>query len=213
MTRLAALTTGPGFPSGDFQGTVHSVFPHAVIIAPDGGRLLTVVPRAAGALPAGVTVDADADFSFDGSVARGDAVFDCSDARMCSTACMSDSYCTIDSSGAANNWSVAWARSMSEINCQEAEQCSAACLQGSQRDIDCWRAGTCGDNICAGGSECLLDCTGSADCGFAYCEGGVTACANLYFLGLHWMHTFKSGVIFGVGDDAAYLADRMAATA
>jgi putative flavoprotein involved in K+ transport len=44
-------------------------------------------------------------------------------------------------------------------------------------------------------------------------ERGVTACANLYFLGLHWMHTFKSGVIFGVGDDAAYLADRMAAAA
>ena len=73
MTRLAALTTGPGFLAGDFQGTVHSVFPHAVIIAPDGGRLLTVVPRAAGALPAGVTVDADADFSFDGSAARGEA--------------------------------------------------------------------------------------------------------------------------------------------
>ena len=44
-------------------------------------------------------------------------------------------------------------------------------------------------------------------------ERGVTACANLYFLGLHWMHTFKSGVIFGVGDDAAYLADQMAARA
>jgi putative flavoprotein involved in K+ transport len=39
----------------------------------------------------------------------------------------------------------------------------------------------------------------------------VTACADLYFLGLHWMHTFKSGVIFGVGDDAAYLADCMSA--
>ena len=32
-------------------------------------------------------------------------------------------------------------------------------------------------------------------------------CPNLFFLGLHWMHTFKSGFLFGVGDDAAYLAD------
>jgi len=42
-------------------------------------------------------------------------------------------------------------------------------------------------------------------------ERGVTGCAHLYFLGLHWMHTFKSGVLLGVGDDAAYLADRIAA--
>ena len=43
-------------------------------------------------------------------------------------------------------------------------------------------------------------------------ERGVTDCANLYFLGLHWMHTFKSGVLFGVGDDAAYLVDHIAAS-
>jgi len=43
-------------------------------------------------------------------------------------------------------------------------------------------------------------------------ERGVAPCPNLYFLGLHWMHTFKSGVLFGVGEDAAYLADRIAAT-
>jgi putative flavoprotein involved in K+ transport len=42
-------------------------------------------------------------------------------------------------------------------------------------------------------------------------QRGVTDCANLYFLGLHWMHTFKSGVLFGVGDDAAYLADHIVA--
>ena len=41
-------------------------------------------------------------------------------------------------------------------------------------------------------------------------ERGVTSVPNAYFRGLHWMHTFKSGVIFGVGDDAAYLADRIA---
>jgi putative flavoprotein involved in K+ transport len=38
---------------------------------------------------------------------------------------------------------------------------------------------------------------------------GVTDVSNLYFLGLHWMHTFKSGIFFGVGDDANYLADHM----
>jgi putative flavoprotein involved in K+ transport len=41
-------------------------------------------------------------------------------------------------------------------------------------------------------------------------ERGVTNCRNLYFLGLHWMHTFKSGVLFGVGEDAEYLTDYMA---
>lgn len=38
---------------------------------------------------------------------------------------------------------------------------------------------------------------------------GVTACPGLYFLGLHWMHTFKSGALFGVGEDADYLAGRI----
>lgn len=38
-------------------------------------------------------------------------------------------------------------------------------------------------------------------------ERGVTNCENLFLLGLHWMHTFKSGVLFGVGEDAAYLSD------
>jgi len=42
-------------------------------------------------------------------------------------------------------------------------------------------------------------------------QRGVTSVPNACFLGLHWMHTFKSGVFFGVGDDAAYLADRIAA--
>jgi putative flavoprotein involved in K+ transport len=38
---------------------------------------------------------------------------------------------------------------------------------------------------------------------------GVTERDGLYFLGLHWMHTFKSGLFAGVGDDAEYLADQM----
>ncbi|HEU4412535.1 MAG TPA: NAD(P)-binding domain-containing protein [Polyangiaceae bacterium] len=39
---------------------------------------------------------------------------------------------------------------------------------------------------------------------------GVTALPGLYFLGLHYLHTLKSGLLFGVGDDAAYLAAHIA---
>jgi putative flavoprotein involved in K+ transport len=38
---------------------------------------------------------------------------------------------------------------------------------------------------------------------------GVTRVPGLYFLGLHWMHTFKSGLCSGVGNDAEYLAEHM----
>jgi len=38
---------------------------------------------------------------------------------------------------------------------------------------------------------------------------GVTRVPGLYFLGLHWMHTFKSGLFAGVGSDAEYLAEHM----
>jgi putative flavoprotein involved in K+ transport len=40
-------------------------------------------------------------------------------------------------------------------------------------------------------------------------QRGVTHVPGLYFLGLHWMHTFKSGLFSGVGSDAGYLADHM----
>jgi putative flavoprotein involved in K+ transport len=40
-------------------------------------------------------------------------------------------------------------------------------------------------------------------------ERGVTRVPGLYFLGLHWMHTFKSGLLAGVGSDAEYLAEHM----
>ena len=40
---------------------------------------------------------------------------------------------------------------------------------------------------------------------------GVTGCAGLYFLGLPWLHKLKSSVLCGVGDDAAHLADHIAA--
>lgn len=37
-------------------------------------------------------------------------------------------------------------------------------------------------------------------------ERGVTAQPGLYFVGLHWLHTIKSGLLAGVGDDAAHVA-------
>jgi putative flavoprotein involved in K+ transport len=40
-------------------------------------------------------------------------------------------------------------------------------------------------------------------------QRGVTACPGVYFLGLHWMHTFRSAVLAFVGRDAAYLADHI----
>ena len=41
---------------------------------------------------------------------------------------------------------------------------------------------------------------------------GVTRVPGLFFLGLHWMHTFKSGLFSGVGSDAEYLAGQMGLT-
>jgi putative flavoprotein involved in K+ transport len=38
---------------------------------------------------------------------------------------------------------------------------------------------------------------------------GVTVRPGAYFLGLRWMHKWKSGFLFGVGEDAAYLAEQM----
>ena len=40
-------------------------------------------------------------------------------------------------------------------------------------------------------------------------QRGVTQVPGLYFLGLHWMHTFKSGLLAGVGSDAEHLAEDM----
>ncbi|MFN4142656.1 NAD(P)-binding domain-containing protein [Aestuariivirga sp.] len=38
---------------------------------------------------------------------------------------------------------------------------------------------------------------------------GITACSGIYFLGLHWMHTFRSGLLSYVGGDAAHVAEHM----
>jgi putative flavoprotein involved in K+ transport len=40
-------------------------------------------------------------------------------------------------------------------------------------------------------------------------QHGVTACPGVYFLGLHWMNTFRSAILPFVGRDAAYLAQHI----
>jgi putative flavoprotein involved in K+ transport len=40
-------------------------------------------------------------------------------------------------------------------------------------------------------------------------QRGVTASPGVYFLGLHWMHTFRSAILSFVGRDASYLADHI----
>ena len=47
--------------------------------------------------------------------------------------------------------------------------------------------------------------------GFPAQKRGVTAYPGLYFLGLPWLHTAGSGVISGVGDDAAHVTADIAA--
>lgn len=45
--------------------------------------------------------------------------------------------------------------------------------------------------------------------GYPVQERGVTPQPGLYFLGLHWMHTIKSGLFLGIDEEAAYVAERM----
>ena len=47
--------------------------------------------------------------------------------------------------------------------------------------------------------------------GYPRQKRGVTEYEGLYFLGLPWLHSRRSGILFGVGDDAAYLAAHIAA--
>jgi putative flavoprotein involved in K+ transport len=49
------------------------------------------------------------------------------------------------------------------------------------------------------------------ECGDPVQRRGVTALPGLYFLGLRRMHTVKSSFLFGVGEDATYLAEQIAA--
>jgi len=47
--------------------------------------------------------------------------------------------------------------------------------------------------------------------GYPVQRRGVTAYPGLYFLGLHWLYQFKSGLLLGVGEDAAFIASEIAA--
>lgn len=49
--------------------------------------------------------------------------------------------------------------------------------------------------------------------GFPVTQRGVTGAAGLYFVGVHFMHNRKSGLLSGVPDDARYVADHIAARA
>jgi putative flavoprotein involved in K+ transport len=49
--------------------------------------------------------------------------------------------------------------------------------------------------------------------GFPIQTRGVTDYPGLYFLGLPWLHKFKSGLLLGVGEDAEYLAGLIEARA
>ena len=46
--------------------------------------------------------------------------------------------------------------------------------------------------------------------GFPVQTRGVTAYPGLFFVGLPWLHTAKSGLIYGLSEDARYIADRIA---
>jgi len=46
--------------------------------------------------------------------------------------------------------------------------------------------------------------------GFPIQTRGVSAYPGLFFLGLPWLHTAKSGLIYGLAQDARYIADRIA---
>lgn len=47
--------------------------------------------------------------------------------------------------------------------------------------------------------------------GYPIQKRGVSDFEGLYFLGMPWLHSRRSGILFGVGDDGAYLAEHIAA--
>ena len=47
--------------------------------------------------------------------------------------------------------------------------------------------------------------------GYPIQKRGVAEYEGLYFLGMPWIHNRRSGILFGVGDDAAYLAAQIVA--
>ena len=48
--------------------------------------------------------------------------------------------------------------------------------------------------------------------GYPKTKRGVTEVEGLYFLGLNWLHTRKSGIILGAGDDAKHVVDHLRQT-
>ena len=46
--------------------------------------------------------------------------------------------------------------------------------------------------------------------GYPLQRRGVSGTPGLFFIGLNWLHKRKSGIIFGVGEDAEYLGDVIA---
>jgi putative flavoprotein involved in K+ transport len=48
--------------------------------------------------------------------------------------------------------------------------------------------------------------------GYPRGERGVSPVNGLYFMGLNWMYKRKSGIIYGVGEDAEHVAAHIAAT-
>jgi putative flavoprotein involved in K+ transport len=46
--------------------------------------------------------------------------------------------------------------------------------------------------------------------GYPIQQRGVTNHPGLYFVGMMWLHKFKSGLLMGVGEDAAYIASHIA---
>jgi len=46
--------------------------------------------------------------------------------------------------------------------------------------------------------------------GYPIQRRGVTRMPGLFILGLDWLHTARSGLFTGIGEDAAYLAEQLA---
>jgi putative flavoprotein involved in K+ transport len=46
--------------------------------------------------------------------------------------------------------------------------------------------------------------------GYPVHQRGVTAFPGLYFLGLHWLYKTKSALLYGIGEDAAFIASVIA---
>ena len=46
--------------------------------------------------------------------------------------------------------------------------------------------------------------------GYPVHRRGITAYPGLYFLGLHWLYKTKSALLFGIGEDAAFIASAIA---